>query len=134
MERENDTEIISEGRSFTLFTKLPPEIRLMIWGVASPGDVQPWSKICEIWDLKRGQDKIVTSPRTKVYMNLLRCCRESCRLAQEWKSRDTQEPCTRQWAAKSSLSSCAISTGSPLSHPMSKPSPTRWVTPTTMHV
>ncbi|EWZ80472.1 hypothetical protein FOCG_15657 [Fusarium oxysporum f. sp. radicis-lycopersici 26381] len=81
MERENDTEIISEGRSFILFTKLPPEIRLMIWGVASPGDVQPWSKICEIRDLKRGQDKIVTSHRTKVYMNLLRCCRESCRLA-----------------------------------------------------
>ncbi|EXA35400.1 hypothetical protein FOVG_13491 [Fusarium oxysporum f. sp. pisi HDV247] len=54
--------------------------------------------------------------------------------SQEWKFRDTQEPCPRQWAAKSSLSSRAISTGSPLSHPMSKPSRTRWLTPTKMHV
>ncbi|KAH7234925.1 uncharacterized protein BKA55DRAFT_579669 [Fusarium redolens] len=81
MERHSSTETIPQDRGFTLFTKLPPEVRLTIWEAALPEEIHPLSRVCEIWVLNQGDDEIATSPQAKVYMNFLRCCHESRCLA-----------------------------------------------------
>ncbi|QGI70809.1 hypothetical protein CEK26_003143 [Fusarium fujikuroi] len=77
MRRASDAETASRDRCFTLFPNLPAEIRLMIWEAALPEEVHPRSKICEIWDLKRGEDIIATTPRATANIAFLACCHES---------------------------------------------------------
>ncbi|QGI88151.1 hypothetical protein CEK25_003107 [Fusarium fujikuroi] len=85
MRRASDAETASRDRCFTLFPNLPAEIRLMIWEAALP------EEICEIWDLKRGEDIIATTPRATA--NIAFLAFTSPVAINAWKFSTIKEPC-----------------------------------------